>query len=266
MRSSNELQTFTKKVLIVAGIGAAIALLWAAREVLVLVFIAGVLAAGIAPVVHRVRVRCRWGLRRNVSRGFAVMVVYLPFVAAVVVIALVIVPQFVADARELGSRIPGLIEQNVLATLERYVPVGALRDELRDGVDVPPGRLFGFMRNAATVAASMIAVLVMVAYMLVDAERLQNLFLLVYDPEVRGERRRTLSRMAKRMSSWLSAQLLLSALIGVATFCGFALLGIPYALPLAIIAAVGELIPVIGPTIGAVPALAVALLQSRWQF
>jgi predicted PurR-regulated permease PerM len=109
-------------------------------------------------------------------------------------------------------------------------------------------------------------VLFMVAYMLIDAERLRNLFLLVYPPEVRGQRRHTLTRIAKRMSAWLSAQLLLCLIIGVSTFVGLSLLRIPYALPLAIIAAVGELIPAIGPTVGAVPALIVALLSSPWQF
>jgi predicted PurR-regulated permease PerM len=122
------------------------------------------------------------------------------------------------------------------------------------------------MRNAAAAIASIFAVLFMVAYMLIDAERLRNLFLLIYRPEVRGKRRRTLMRIAKRMSGWLSAQLLLSLIIGVATFIGLTALRIPYALPLAIIAAVGELIPAIGPTVGAVPALIIALLNSRWQF
>jgi len=72
--------------------------------------------------------------------------------------------------------------------------------------------------------------------------------------------------MGRRMSSWLSAQLLLAAIIGIFTFAGLAILGIPYALPLAILAAFGEVIPVIGPIVSSIPALAVAILHSRWQF
>jgi predicted PurR-regulated permease PerM len=177
-----------------------------------------------------------------------------------------IVPRFIVDARALGEQFPTLIERNILTPLERYVPVDVIRNELRDGVELPRSRVFAYMRNAAAAIASVFAVLFMVAYMLIDAERLRNLFLLVYPPEVRGRRRRMLTRIAKRMSAWLSAQLLLCAIIGIATFIGFSALRIPYALPLAIIAAVGELIPVIGPTVGAIPALIVALLNSRWQF
>ena len=106
----------------------------------------------------------------------------------------------------------------------------------------------------------------MVGYMLIDAHRLRNMILLLYPPEVRARRRATLTRVARRMSSWLSAQLLLAVIIGVTTFIGLVLLRVPYALPLAIFATFGEMVPFIGPIIGAVPALAIAILQSRWQF
>jgi predicted PurR-regulated permease PerM len=265
-RPRSELELFTRKVLIIAGVVAGAALLWAARDVLLLVCIAGAIAAGIAPAVRRVRIYWRYHFRRKLSRGPAVMIVYLPFLIGVLLMMLLVVPRFMADTKQLGRELPMLIDKNILTTLERVVPVGAIRDQLKDGIELPRSRVFAYMRNAAAAIASFFAVLFMVAYMLIDAERLRNLFLLVYPPDVRGERRRTLMRIAKRMSSWVSGQLLLSAIIGVATFAGLVLLRIPYALPLAIIAAVGELVPVIGPTVGAIPALAMALLHSRWQF
>ena len=265
-RPRGELELFTRKILIFVGIVAAVAMLWEARGVLVLIFIAAIVAAGIAPAVHRVRLLWRFRFHKPLARGPAVMLVYLPFLAAVLLLALVIVPRFIADTRALGAQLPALVEKNILQPAERFVPVGMIRNELGDGVALPRSKVFAFMRNAATAGASIIAVLFMVAYMLIDANRLRNLFLLVYDPAVRGDRRRTLNRMANRMSAWLSGQLLLSGIIGVASFVGFVALRIPYALPLAILAAVGELIPVIGPTLGAVPAMAIALLNSPWQF
>ena len=261
-----DLEIFTKKVLIAVAIGVTLFLLWSARGVLVLVFIAAILAAGISPAVRRVRVLWRYHFRRNLARGPAVMIVYLPFVVAVIVLGLIIVPRFIGDTRELGAQLPMLIERNVLTPLDRYVPVDFIRDQLRNGIELPRSQVFAYMRNAATAMASILAVLFMVAYMLVDAERLRNLFLLIYEPDVRADRRVMLNRVGHRMSSWLSGQLLLSAIIGVTSFVAFVALRVPYALPLAILAAVGELIPMIGPTIGAIPALAMALLHSRWQF
>jgi len=265
-RPLSELELFTRKLLIVVAVACLLSLLWFARGVLLLVFIAAVLAAGISPTVPKVRVRWRYLFRRKISRGAAVMVVYLPFVLAVIVLALVVAPRVIIDTRELGQQLPTLIEQNILVPLERYVPVGVIREELRDGIELPRSRVFAYMRNAAAAFASIIAVVFMVAYMLIDAARLRNLVLLIYPPEVRGHRRRMLTRVGKRLSAWLSGQLMLCAIIGITSFVAFVALRIPYALPLAMIAAIGELIPVLGPTLGAVPALAIALLHSPWQF
>jgi predicted PurR-regulated permease PerM len=265
-RERNDLQTFAAKVLIVIAALAMVALLWSARDVVLLVFIAAVLAAGIAPAVRRVRLVWRFSFRRPLRRGAAVTIVYLPFLLLVVLICVVIIPRFVADTTALGRQLPELIDKNVLVPLSQYVPVETVRAELRQGIELPRSRVFAYMRTTVTAMASVVAVLFMVAYMLIDAERLRNLLLLVYPPEMRRERRGTMNRMAKRMSSWLSAQLLLAAIIGVASYLGFVLIGVPYALPLAIVAAVGEVIPVIGPTLAAVPAVAIALLGEPWQF
>lgn len=264
--ASKDLELFAKKVAIVTGVAILLVLLWMVRHILILVFIAAVLAAGIAPAVHRVRVVWRFWFHRQLARGTAVMIVYLPFVIVLVTLGLILVPQLISDWKSLSEDLPVLIEKNVLEPLEKYVPMQAVREALRDGSAIPEGRMFGYVRSAATVVAAIIAILFLIAYMLIDAHRLRNLILLIYPSESRGERRRTLNRMARRMSSWLSAQLILAAIIAVTTFVTLLLLRIPYALPLAILAGIGEMIPVLGPILGAIPALAIALLSSRWQF
>lgn len=261
-----ELELFAKKVAIVAAAAVILTILWLVRDVLVLIFIAAVLAAGIAPAVRRVRVLWRFWFRRQLPRGKAVMIVYLPFLVLVTVLAVLMVPRFVADWRELSANLPFLIERNILQPLERYFPMTAAREALRGGLDVPRASIFGYVRGAATAVGAVFAILFMVAYMLIDAPRLRNLILLFYPAEVRGDRLRTLNRMGRRMSSWLSGQLVLAAVIGVCTFAGLVALRVPYALPLAILAAVGEVIPVVGPILSSIPALAVAILSSKWQF
>jgi predicted PurR-regulated permease PerM len=179
---------------------------------------------------------------------------------------LILIPRLVADWQTLSVQLPVLIDQNVLQPLEKYVAMDQVRASLREGITVQRSTMIAYARNVATVIASVIAVFFMVAYMLIDAHRLRNLILLFYPAEVRADRRRMLTRMGRRMSSWLSGQLILAAIIGVATFFWLLLLRLPYALPLAILATLGEMIPVIGPILGATPALAIAILYSRWQF
>jgi predicted PurR-regulated permease PerM len=262
----SELEVFSKKLVILIGAALLLAILWAALEVLILIFIAAVLAAGISPAVHRVRVWGRHLFHKNIPRGTAVLIVYLPFLCIAIALFVFMVPRLIVDLRSLSAQLPLLLEKNILTPLEHYLPMGGVREFLRGGIAVPPARVVVYLKTGVTGIASFIAVFFMVGYMLIDAHRLRNLILLLYPPEVRADRRATLNRISNRMSSWLSGQLILSGIIGVATFIGLLSLRVPYALPLAIFATFGEMIPVIGPIVGAVPALAIAVLQSRWQF
>lgn len=262
----SELELFTRKTLIVALIAAILLLLWAARGVVVLVFLSAVLAAGIAPAVQRLRIWGRRPVHRNISRAMAVLLVYFPLLALTIVLVVFLLPRLILDIHALSTQLPPLIEQNILLPLSRYVPVEGARAALHGGIRLPRSSVVLYLRNALSAAASFVAVLFMVGTMLIDAPRLRNLILLAWPPHVRAERSVTLRRVARRMSSWLSAQIILSAIIGTATFAGLLALRIPYALPLAIFAAVGELVPIVGPIVGTAPALVVALLQSRWQF
>ena len=264
--SRGEIELFVRKVLIVVAFGIALAMLWAAREVLILIFIAAVLAAGIAPAVQRVRVWVRLWLHRRISRGVAVLLVYLPFVCLAAVTGLILVPQLIVDGRSLAAQLPALIEANILTPLSKWVPVGPARAWLHGGIHFPSSSVLFYARSTLTAFASIIAILFMVVYMLIDAQRLRNLILLLFPAEARGRRRATLTRIGRRMSSWLVGQAILSGIIGLALFAALLVLRIPFALPLAILATLGEMVPILGPIIGTTPALIIALLHSRWQF
>jgi predicted PurR-regulated permease PerM len=261
-----DLDLFFRKVLIVIAAGIALGMLWAAREVVILVFIAAVLAAGITPAVQRVRIWVRLWFHRRISRGAAVLLVYLPFLCLAAVVVFVLIPQMILDGRALAAQLPALIERNILTPLSKWMPVGPARAWLRSGIHVPSASVLFYARSTVTAFASVIAILFMVVYMLIDAQRLRNLILLLFPAEDRGRRRAMLTRIGRRLSSWLVGQAILSGIIGCALFVGLLALRIPYALPLAIFATLGEMVPILGPIIGTTPALIIALLHSRWQF
>jgi len=265
-RRANELEVFAKKVAIVVALGIVLVLLWAVRDILILVLFAAVLAAGISPAVHRVRLLSRHWFGRRMNRGSAVMLVYFPFLATVVALLLILVPRLMSDWSDLRAQLPSLIEANILRPLERYISVDPVREAMRNGVTIERSTMIGYARGMATVVASVVATFFMVAYMLIDAPRLRNLILLFYPAEKRGDKQRMLHRMGRRMSSWLSGQMILAAIMGVSTFVWLLVLRLPYALPLAILATFGEMVPVIGPILGTTPALVIAILHSRWQF
>lgn len=260
----SELHLFTRKVLIVAAVAIGIVFLWNIQRILILILIAGILASGVSPAVHRVRVLTRHYLHRRIRRGTAVVLVYVPFLVAAALFAIFGLPHLLVEGRDMAVRLPVLVEENIILPLAPYLPVDELRKLLATGpADVD---LFPYIKGAVSLVASIAIVLVLIVYMMVDAERLRNLFLLFYPARERGRRRKTILRLSRRMSSWLAAQLLLALIVGSATFVLLLALRIPYALPLALVAGIGEMIPVLGPILSAIPAVIIALFLAPWQF
>src|SRR4029453_16206760 len=70
------------------------------------------------------------------------------------------------------------------------------------------------------------------------------------------------SDISVKVSAWLGGQLLLGAIIGTTATIGLWLLGVPHFFVLGLIAGIGELIPMVGPILSAIPALIVALTVS----
>ena len=261
LSDQDQLRVFAKKL----GLVLLLLVLWQIREIVILLLVSGILAAGIAPLVARVRVVARHRLHRRMPRSAAVLLVYLPILLAATLLLFFGLPFLLEQSRSLVNDLPRLLDERVFTPLERYIPMDDFRAMVRrPAVDDQP--VVTYVRGAATVLASTIAVLFIVFYMLIDAERLKNFFLLAFPSNERAANKALVRRMGRRMSAWLAAQLLLAFLIGGATFVVLLVLRIPYALPLAVFAAIGEMIPVVGPILGAIPALAVALFQSPSQF
>ncbi len=104
--------------------------------------------------------------------------------------------------------------------------------------------------------------LILTFYLLVEGNRLLDSLVRILPREERA-RGRVLARViTEKVSAWLGGQLLLGAIIGTTAAIGLWLIGIPYFYVLALIAGIGELIPVVGPVLSALPAIGVALSVS----
>ena len=104
-----------------------------------------------------------------------------------------------------------------------------------------------------------ITILVLAFYLMVDGDSLVGLFVRMFAPENRTQVRDACQRVTAKVSAWLGGQLLLGTIIGTTAAIGLFLMGVPFFYVLALIAGVGELIPIVGPILSAVPAIAVAL-------
>ncbi len=259
-----------RTVTVLAVVALAWGLVWVLRqivEVLILLLISAILAAGLAPLVGLVE-------RRRVSRGAAIFVLYLAIFAAVLLIFSIILIPAVNEAGRFVQHLPQLAEgiRAWLAGLHSRWPWLPDLTGLLDRVPSLSTALSRYGPQAAGVAfrflggvSAVITVLVFTFYMLLEGADIKKAFVALFPPAERRRVSGVLDRIGAKFGGWLRAQLLLSFSVAAPVAVGLTLLQMPYPLLLGIVAGIGELIPMVGATLGAAVTVLVALSQRPWQ-
>jgi predicted PurR-regulated permease PerM len=108
----------------------------------------------------------------------------------------------------------------------------------------------------------LISILLLTFYILMDSERVFDVFVRLFPRRDRNRVSAIGELVAVKISAWLGGQMLLGLIIGTMSAIGFFFMGVPYFFVLAVIAGIGEMIPMVGPLLSAIPAVLVALTVS----
>jgi predicted PurR-regulated permease PerM len=251
------------------GVALTVAIAWTmylARGALLLIYISALAAIGLSPVAaaaERLSARTRYRL----PRWAAILAIYLSFVAILIGVGLLVVPPLVEQAQGLWTELPRLGEQGQQWLIERGVlsrPI-SFGDAIRrapvggtDAVATVIGAVWGFVGGIF----GAVTILILSFYMLSDSERIVHAFVRLFPRAERPRVEDACRRVTSKVSAWLGGQLLLAAIIGGTAAVALWLMGVPYFYVLALIAGIGEMIPVVGPLLAAIPAVAVALSVS----
>jgi predicted PurR-regulated permease PerM len=236
--------------------------LTATVSVLILILMSLFLAVGLNPMVE-------WLARRNLSRLVAIAIVFLGVIVFFGVFALAVVPILSEQAGQFVRQLPTYITQlqNNAQIRELDQRFGLLEQAQRYLTSGDLGRqLFGGLLGAASVVVSAvfsaITALILTLYFLAALPTITRTgYRLV--PRSRRARVQVLGdEILDRVGGYVAANLLVSGIAGVTTFMFLSIAGVPYALALAIIVALTDLIPLIGAGIGAAVAILVALFVS----
>jgi len=249
-------------------------LLWAAyeiRDVLLLFYISALLAIGFSPVVRLIERQKVLPIgTRRFPRWMAILVLYLMIVGAIIGIGFAIIPPLAQQAQELWKARPWTV---VFEQAQNFLITRGLLDHpltLSEAVQRAPmaggtsavGQVFGTLAGVVGGVFGFLTILILTFYLLVEAEQLRNGLIRLFPPVRRARAAGAMRDITVKVSAWLGGQMLLGTIIGVTTAIGLWLLGIPFFYVLALIAGIGELIPIIGPILSAIPALAVAATVS----
>lgn len=261
-------------LLLIVATGLLLVLLWQLRSLLVTLMISVVLAASISPVVN-------WAERYRLPRWLATILTYLMLIGSLTGVGLLIGPTVIDQIDRLIRQLPTYLEslrlvvENLAMRLSDNSP-----DLVRQFFDTQALttwvfrssqqlilRSYGITKGIVGGFVSLILSLFISGYMVADSrtliKSLVQLFPKPWDERLEAQ----VNPVSQRMGGYIRGRLLVSGVLGIATTIGLSVLGLSdFSLGLGAIAGVTNLIPFLGPILGAVPALVVAISKGGLLF
>ena len=238
--------------------------LYKIRNILVLLFMAILIVTAIDPMVDYLQ-------KKKIPRSLGVLLVYLLFFIVAGLAVYFVVPPLIEQSDEFSQKIPEYSQgvMDYLSNANRYfqdhniaLNIQRIMDNFNNAIANLPGAIFSKTVDLLNNIISIIVVLAMAFYMTVKEEGIKK-FIVSITPEKHREYTASLTdRVEFKIGKWVQGQFILMFIIFILDFIGLYLIGIPYALPLAIFAGVMEIVPYIGPIIASVPGIVLGLLIS----
>lgn len=239
------------------------------------VILSVILAFILNPVVNAM---CRlrlWPTQCRISRGPSILLAYVIFAGLFsILIAFILVP-FVQEFNQFLINLPLISEQvrQLTVIIENRanaseIPQGlqgildqALSSAAAYSVDLAK-RLVNGIISFATGIVELVVVPVLTFYLLKDWELLREGFIDLVPVSLKTKSREVIGEMAAVVSGYIRGQVLVSVIVGVIVFAGVYLFRLEYPMVLGLLAGLTEMIPIVGPFIGAAPAVLLAYLVS----
>ncbi|MFP5361134.1 MAG: AI-2E family transporter [Thermoleophilia bacterium] len=243
-----------------AGFLALLYLLVQIRSTLLLLAIAVFFAVALGPAVDFVS-------RGRLPRAAAILIVYVLIFCIFSGVLALIVPPVINGATDLARDVPGYVDElrsnrAIREFDNKYDVTTKLREEaekLPDKLGDAAGALQSIAAGAVNAAFQLLTILTMTFFLLLDGRRIAN-FLITRFGRHREDRLRGIAeRIYKSTAGYVAGALTITSINGILTFIVLTLLGVPFAVPLAVLMSFFGLIPLVGATIGGVLILIVTL-------
>jgi predicted PurR-regulated permease PerM len=242
-----------KVYLVVAALTGALYLAYLVRSILGLVFIAAFLAIALGPPVgffHRL----------GVPRALSILLVYFLIAGAIVGVGLLVVPPIVRQVEGLANDIPRyLSDLRKNDTFRKYDKRYKITPKLEEQAKKLPSRLGSAASTLTSVTVGvfsklvqLVTVLTMTFFLLLDGGRIVQFGFRILGPQREHRARAVASDIYGAVSGYVAGNLAISVIAGLVTYLTLTILGVPFSVPLAVLMAFLDLIPLVGATIGGV--------------
>lgn len=226
------------------------------RQVLVIMLVGLILMAAFNRMVVRME---RW----RIPRPLAILLIYILIFGSFVSILVLILPPLLSQT--------GVFLANLTENIDALRPLGIDTSLVQEQARKLLSNFTSFSGRIVQVVGGIfgnifvfMAILVIGFYLLLERKNLDKHLLRLFGEKSSERVAQIVDKIEQRLGKWLRAQLSLMVLVGILTYIGLLILGLDYALPLAILAGLLEIIPNIGPIVASIPGIIAGLVISPW--
>ena len=254
--------TFVRIIIILA----ALFLIYLLREIILILFLAVILAAAITPLIE-------WLSKKKIPRVAGIILIYAVMAGIIALAIGVLVPPMANQIAQLQSNLPQYFEtlskffEKVQTPQIKEGILGGLQSSVETlGIQLSKaaGGLYQAVANIFTAILTTLIIIVLSIYFTLQKDALEKFVKSVTPFKYQAYVLSLLDRIQRKMGNWLRGQVALCLAIGVTCFIGLSILRVNYALALGAFAGITEIIPYLGPIIGAIPAVILAFTQAPW--
>lgn len=222
-----------------------------------------------------------WLEKHKWKRGWAIALLYLVIIGLLILLFSFVIPAVKDQIVSLFKSFPGYWDQ-ITQKFDEFSR-SSLFDQLKDklntnmsdimktlstkGTSVINSAISSIGSIVGTVTEVVLAIVttpLVLFYLLKDGKKLPDFLLKMLPVNGRAHTRQVLGEANHQISSYIRGQIIVSLCIGILLFIGYLIIGLPYALTLAIIAACTSIVPYLGPAIAITPAIIIAIVTSPW--
>ena len=223
-------------------------LLYYIRDLILELFVALLIMAILNPLVTRLS-------KFKIPRAISVFIVYLVVFGVFGAAIAGIIPPLVEQTTSFVNNLPKYLSSLGIGGYINEQITGQLLSQLGS----IPGQIVKVGISVFSNVVAVITVLILAFYLLLARNKLEDQLGLFFGDDKKRELGRIIDLLESRLGGWARGALTLMALVGVSNYIGLVILGIPFALPLAILSGLLEIIPYLGPVVAAIPAVIIGL-------
>lgn len=224
------------------------------KEVLIGLFISYILMASLSPAVV-------WLTKYKIPQFLATFIVFFLALAGFFTVIFPLFPFLIAQMQQLFKTFP-LYADRTSELLGIPFDYHAIQTLFSSELGSISQNAFAVTKSVFSGLFSVLSILVITLYMLLDQKHMRKAVVSFFPKYAQEKTFHTMTEIEQKLGAWLRGQIVLSFFIGSLTWVVLTLLHIPFALPLALLAGILEIVPTLGPILSAIPAVIVAFAIS----